>query len=56
MDRGAWRATVHGVARVGYDLLTKPPPPPSRGRDAVGIYWVEGRDVTMHRTALHPKA
>ena len=24
MDRGAWRATVHGVARVGYDLATKP--------------------------------
>ena len=20
MDRGAWRATVHGVARVGHDL------------------------------------
>ena len=26
-DRGAWRATVHGVARVGHDLVTKPPPP-----------------------------
>ena len=25
MDRGAWRATVHGVARVGYDLATEPP-------------------------------
>ena len=25
MDRGAWRATVHGVARVKYDLATKPP-------------------------------
>ena len=23
MDRGAWRATVHGVARVGQDLVTK---------------------------------
>ena len=23
MDRGALRATVHGVARVGYDLMTK---------------------------------
>ena len=20
MDRGAWQATVHGIARVGYDL------------------------------------
>ena len=27
MDRGAWRATVHGVARGGQDLVTKPPPP-----------------------------
>ena len=24
MDRGAWKATVHGVARVGLDLATKP--------------------------------
>ena len=27
--RGAWRATVHGIARVGHDLATKPSPPPS---------------------------
>ena len=27
MDRGAWWATVHGVARVGPELPTKPPPP-----------------------------
>ena len=26
MDRGAWQATVHGVARVGHSLATKPPP------------------------------
>ena len=25
MERGAWWATVHGVARVGHDLATKPP-------------------------------
>ena len=24
--RGAWQATVHGVTRVRYDLVTKPPP------------------------------
>ena len=23
MDRGAWQATVHGVAKVAYDLATK---------------------------------
>ena len=28
MDRGAWRAIVYVVTRVGYDLMTKPPPPP----------------------------
>ena len=27
MDRGAWQATVHGVARVRHNLATKPPPP-----------------------------
>ena len=27
MDRGAWRATVHGITRVRYDLVTKPPIP-----------------------------
>ena len=26
MDRGAWQATVRGVARVGHDLTTEPPP------------------------------
>ena len=28
MDRGAWQATVHGVARIGHDLVITPPPPP----------------------------
>ena len=27
MDRGAWQATVHGVARVGHDLATNTPNP-----------------------------
>ena len=25
IDRGIWQATVHGVARVGHDLVSKPP-------------------------------
>ena len=25
IDRGAWQATVHGVARVGHDLMNKLP-------------------------------
>ena len=33
MDRGAWRATVHGVTSVGHNLVTKSPPPePWNGR------------------------
>ena len=28
MDRRAWWAAVHGVARVGHDLETTPPTPP----------------------------
>ena len=28
MERGAWRATVHGVTRVGHNSVTKPPQPP----------------------------
>ena len=26
MDRGAWQATIHGIARVEHDLVTTPPP------------------------------
>ena len=26
MNRGAWKATAHGVARVGHNLATKPTP------------------------------
>ena len=26
MDKGVWWATVHGVTKVGHDLVTKPPP------------------------------
>ena len=28
MDRGDWRAAVHGVTGVRQDLATKPKPPP----------------------------
>ena len=41
MDRGAWQATVHGVAKVGHNLATKPPPPPDidRYKDTDIFYW-----------------
>ena len=28
MDREAWWATVHGVSRVGHNVVTESPPPP----------------------------
>ena len=27
MSKGAWQATVHGIARVGHDFVSKPAPP-----------------------------
>ena len=36
MDRGAWRATVHGFARVGHDLVTKLPSPEGLGASSCG--------------------
>ena len=27
LDRGAWQSTVHGVTRVGHNLVTMQPPP-----------------------------
>ena len=26
INRGAWQVTVHGITRVGNNLVTKPPP------------------------------
>ena len=33
MDRGMWQATVHRVASLGHDLVTKPQPPCSNGME-----------------------
>ena len=38
MDRGAWQATVHGVARVGHDLSTKLPPAAATGLEKVSFH------------------
>ena len=40
MDRGTWRATVHGVTRVGHNLATEPPP------------WV-GRFISLLISIIH---
>ena len=39
MDRGAWQTTVHGVARVGHDLVMKPPP--SQVVYILIYYWLD---------------
>ena len=33
-DREAWWATVHGIARVGHNFVTKPPPPMAEGPES----------------------
>ena len=43
MDRGAWWAPVYGVARVGHDLLSKPPP----------INWGRPHCKVTHNTSLY---
>ena len=42
MDRRAWQATVHGVARIRHDLATIPPPSTlfiGRDKDDIGEVW-----------------
>ena len=47
-DRGARRAPVHGVARVGHDLATKPSPSPCS-------YWVRCPNKKIKRVTLFIK-
>jgi len=35
MERGVWQAMVHGIARAGHDLATKPPTTTTDSRRAV---------------------
>ena len=46
MDRGAWWATDHGVARVRHDLATKQPP----------IRYREGVDENAGEAAAEEEA
>ena len=48
MDRGARQATVHGVARGGYDLATKPPP--------IQSVWCSYRSFPGGTVAKNPPA
>ena len=50
VDRGARRATDHRVTRVGHDLATKPPSPPTLlASNNMGICWVSHNDKRPHR-------
>ena len=35
MERVAWQATVHGVARIGHDFVTKAPQPANQFLNSV---------------------
>ena len=60
-DRGAWWAIVNGVARVGHDLVTKPPPPQDQIRNNLNIiiqtysqiFWSYLHGI-LHRTFHFP--
>ena len=39
MDRGVWQATVHGIPRVGHNLVTKPPPPDFKSFTTISIMY-----------------
>ena len=47
MDRGARRATVHGITRVGHDLETTPPPPLKANLVFLSLYFLVLLDVYL---------
>ena len=51
MDRGAWQATVHGVAGAGQDLETKPPNPQGNEEVARQSLWVVPALLPARRVA-----
>ena len=61
MDRGAWQATVYGIARVEHDLVTKPAPASlvaqlAKNPPAMWETWVQSlgwEDPLEKRKATH---
>ena len=55
MDRGAWRATIPGVARFTGDLAPKPPPPwiPELWCEG-SVVWCTSLEVVAHVALLVP--
>ena len=57
MDRGAWQATVHGIAKVGLDLVTKPQPPISSSRKGRKVHMCAYTDTqTCTHTHTHTES
>ena len=55
VDRGTWQAIVHGVARVGHELMTKPPPPPgNRSHSGCVLLMVNARSSWEGQKHPHP--
>ena len=52
MDRGVWEATVHGLARVGHDLATKPPPPFNHQTDLIPMPGTGYSEMTSLESIL----
>ena len=52
-DRGAWWAAVRGVARVGHDLATKPPPPPLKDPALLKLKYLNSLNSKyIHETGI----
>ena len=47
MDRGAWQATVHGVARVGHDLAAKQQQQQEKKNKQINCICEVERDLIM---------
>ena len=54
MDRGAWQATVHGVARVRHDLVSKPPLAGNEGLAALTVLFHMFLKQSSHSIVPHP--
>ena len=55
LDRGAWQATVHGVARVVHDLATKTAPPPLLNKHLFLTNTESNRDDSGQPALPRPK-
>ena len=53
MDRKAWRATFHKMARVGLDSVTEPPPHSMyQDWDIMAMAWGPERDTSSSKQYL----